>query len=361
MDTRIIAPSFQSVTFLNPDTKTPMIQSGGPSNSNIFNRYFNTLSNDVLNINTRVSELALKSSRVTNISTSTGSGLTALIAGMVSSVDAINTSSEVYVDLFTDYGVNTGTLTANHNKVYGQITLPEVSSKNLLVNSDVNNDKYLLSDVAVSYAFSASTTVPSPELFTTDVSALYTLTGDQTWLVDSTSQNYVWVKIQAPMNYLSLYPNVLEVWPVPMGITDLYRVYVRKAGSLTTGSLDSIDLSYLPFYDVPTLSAKNVGPFKLHLNNEPLTEIILGFKLNSSPSFGINQINLLHKEYSVSGSITIGDPFSRVLTGSPTVRGKDPSNLSLLAMVAVGSEYQLTLVSNSSALTPVVTGFILPV
>jgi hypothetical protein len=361
MDTRIVAPSFQSVQFLNPDTKTPMIQSGGPSNSNLFNRYFNTLSNDVLNMNTRLSELALKSTRIANISTSSGTGLTALLSGLVSSIDAIATGSEVYVDLFSDYGVNTGTITSNHNKVYGQLTLPEVSSKNLLVNTDVNNDKYLLSDVKISYAYSASTTVPSPELFINDVSALYTLTNDQSWVVDSSSNNYIWVKLQAPMNYLSLYPNVLEVWPLPMGITDLYRVYVRKAGSLATGTLDSIDISYLPFYDVPSLSAKNVGPFKLHLNNEPLTEIILGFKLNSVASFGIQQINLLHKEYAVSSVVTVGDPFSRVLTGTPTVRGKDPSSLSLLSIVPTGSEYQLTLTTNSSSLTPVVTGFILPV
>ena len=361
METRIIAPSFQSVDFLNPDLKTPGIQSGGPSNSNIFNRYFSSLTTDVLNINTRLNELALKSTRVANIATSNGTGLNAIIAGLVSSVDAINTSSQVYIDLFSDYGIDTGALTSLHNKVYGQITLPEVSSKNLLVNADINNDYYLLSDVSLSYTFSSTTTIPSPESFYKDTEALYLLTSDQTWLVDSTGQNYIWVKIQAPMNYLSLYPNSLEVWPVPMGITDLYRVYVRKAGSLTTGTLDAVDLSYLPFYDIPSSSAKTIAPFKLHLNNEPLTEIILCFKLNSVSSFGINQIVLSHKEYEATSSVTIQDPFSRVLTGTPTLKGKNPGSLSLLNILPVGSQYQVTLTTSSSAITPVITGFIVPV
>ncbi len=361
METRIIAPSFQSVNFLNPDTKTPNIQSGGPSNSNVFNRYFNSLTNDVLNMNTRINELALKTTRVANVATATGTGLNATITGLVASVDAINTAGQVYIDLFTDYGVDVPSLTSLHNKIYGQVTLPEVSSKNLLVNQDVNNDSYLLSEVSVSYTFSATTSVPSPESFFKDVEALYLLTSDQTWLVNSSGQNYIWIKIQAPMNYLSLYPNSLEVWPAPMGITDLYRVYVRKAGSLTTGALDAVDLSYLPFYDTPTSSAKNIGPFKLHLNNEPLTEIVMCFKLNSIASFGINQIVLSHKEYETTSTITIKDPFSRTFTGTPTLRGKDPASLSLLNTLPVGAQYQTTLTTTSSALTPVITGFIIPV
>jgi hypothetical protein len=360
METRIIAPSFQSVQFIDPDTQKPKIQSGGPSDSNLLNRYFNSLTNDVLNINTRINELALKSTRVANIATSNGTGLNATISGLVASVDAINTADQVYIDLFTDYGVDTGTLTSLHNKVYGQVTLPEVSSKDLLKSTDINGDSYLLSDINFTYCFTSGTSIPSPELFNKDIEAFYMLTSDQSWLVNASS-NYVWVKLQAPMNYLSLFPNSLEVWPIPMGVTDLYRAYVKKAGSLSTGSFTSLDLSYLPFYDIPSSSAKNIGPFKLHLENEPLSEILLCFKLNSVSSFGFNRFTLTHKEYSVSSLISIKDPFSRTITGLPTVKGKDPVDLSLLNLIAVGPQYQLTLTTNSSALTPVVTGFIIPV
>lgn len=360
METRILAPSFQSVEFIDPDLQKPKIQSGGPSDSNILNRYFNSLTNDVLNINTRLNELALRSNRVADICSTSGTGLTSTIAGLVSSVDAINTTTQVYIDLFSSWGVDV-TSTALQNKIYGQFTLNETSSKNLLVNTDINNDLYLLSDITVSYTLSASTSIPAPETFYKDIESLYMLTRNQTWMVDTTAQNYIWVKIQAPMNYLSLYPNCLEVWPVPMNISDLYRVYTKAAGAATTGTFDAVDLSYLPFYDLGTSSAKTVGPFRLFLENTPLTEILMCFKLNGLSNFGINRLTLSHKEYEAASSITIKDPFSRSITGSPTLKGKNPVSLSQLNVVPVGPQYQITLTTNNSAITPVISGFIIPV
>ena len=187
------------------------------------------------------------------------------------------------------------------------------------------------------------------------------LTNNQTWMIDTTSQNYLWVKIQAPMNYLSLYPNCLEVWPVPMNVADLYRVYTKTAGAATTGTFDAADLSYLPFYDSGTSSAKTIGPFRLFLENTPLTEILLCFKLNGLSNFGLNKFILSHKEYEVSSSIIIKDPFSRTITGSPTIKGKNPVALSLLNVTAAGPQYQITLTTNNSAITPVISGFIIPV
>lgn len=360
METRILAPSFQSVEFIDPDLQKPKIQSGGPSDSNLLNRYFNSLTNDVLNINTRLNELALRGNRISNICSASGTGLTSTIAGLVASVDAINTTTQVYIDLFSSWGVDVSS-TALQNKIYGQFTLNETSSKNLLVNTDINNDLYLLSDVSISYTMTSGTSIPAPETFYKDIEALYMLTRNQTWMIDTTGQNYLWVKIQAPMNYLSLYPNCMEVWPVPMNVSDLYRVYTKAAGAATTGTFDSVDLSYLPFYDNPSSSAKNIGPFRLFLENTPLTEILMCFKLNGLSNFGLNRFTLTHKEFEASSSITIKDPFSRTITGSPTLKGKNPSGLSLLNVTPVGAQYQITLTTSNSALTPVISGFIIPV
>jgi hypothetical protein len=78
--------TFESVEFLVESSEAPKIKSGGSSSSNILNRFFSSLSQDVTLLATRANILADRSSRVEK-------GCTAMSGALQSSFTSLSSAS----------------------------------------------------------------------------------------------------------------------------------------------------------------------------------------------------------------------------------------------------------------------------
>ncbi len=344
--------TFESVQFQVESTEAPKIKSGGSSSSNILNRYLEALSQDLVLLAARTGVLADRSNRVTSAANAQAAALLAAFQSVSTRVDQASSYSQVVADAHKSMYINTASSTADISNIFGQVTLPVRSTTNLLVQPDVYGNPYLLSDVEVSYAFNNST--PSDLEYTVDVEALEMLKENQTWVLPPTGTS-VWIKIKAPLQFRGLTPNVVEIHPFPAFGINIDEVSYLKAGDSFTGSWTTLDLSYLPNYNSTSTKVEMAGPVRLHLPNDPVSQIRMKLSPRSGAfAMGLHRLRIYHREYDQTGTIVFKDPFSRTI-GNTTLKGKDPATLSLLSKSTSGSQLTVTLTTTNTTETPVIT------
>lgn len=355
--------TFESIEFLiESSAETPKIKAGGSSSSNVLNRYFNALSQDISLLATRANVLAARSSRVELGCSNQAAALQSAFTALSASIEAASGYSQILATFHKNTYINTGTTTATIDYTFGQATLPILSSVDLLVQEDVYGNSYVSPEVTWSYSTSSATGVANLSLtdFVVDPDGIFMIKQEQTWIKEcNPGQTRGWIRVKAPLQYRGLTPNVLELWPFPALGMDLYGVWYRKAGD-TDGTWTAADITYLPGYSSTLGRIEKVGPIRIHLPNEPLSEILIGLGVSSVDVWGVKKIKIYHREYDSSAVLVVNDPHSRTI-GDTTLRGKDPADLSTLGITKSTNTATINLTTTNSTSTPVLTGVIMAV
>lgn len=355
--------TFESVEFMIESSESPKIKSGGSSSSNILNRFFAALGQDISLLATRANILASRSSRIEKGSAEQGGALQAQFTSLSSRVDAASSYSYVLADMHSTFYIDNGSENnVDFSYVFGQATLSALSTTDLLVQNDVYGNNYVSPEVQFSYSTSSasSVSVMSVTDFIPDPDGIFMLREEQTWLLDTgVTQTKGYIRIKAPLQFRGLTPNVLEIWPFPAFSMKLRKVSYRIAGD-PEDTWTHADLSYLPGYNSSTGVIDNFGPVRLHLNNRPISELVFEFDVSSSDVWGVKKIKLYHREYDSSGSFIVEDPYSRTI-GDISLRGKDPTILSTFSNTKAGNQATINISSTDSSYTPVITGVIMQV
>ena len=358
---RFESPTFEGVSVQLESADKPKVKAGGSSDSDVLNRYFSAIAQDMTLLATRCNTVSARAARLATGAAAQGGALGALFQSLSTRVDTVQASGRVLCDLHSTNYIDAGTSTAELSQLWGQATLPIRSLQDLLIQQDVYGNPLISPVVEISYQESTVSSVNTLDhsLFQVDPDAIYMLLDQQLWLRDRTvGQTYLWVKVRAPLEYLGLTPNLLEIWPCPCFAMNLAGVYVKKLGDAST--YYSQDLTYLPKYSTSSGKVENFGPVRLHLNNEAITEVVLCIQLQSAGCWGLDRLKIYHTEYDPSGTVVFQDPFSRSVRGV-VLRGKDPSSLAAIPVSTTGNTSTITLSSADTAKTPVVTGALMSV
>jgi hypothetical protein len=348
---------FESIEFNIESAETPKIKQGGSSSSNTLNRFFNDGAQDLALIGTRTNILAARADRIINLASAQAGALLAQFQSLSTRVDSASSYDQVLADMHSSYYVNTGATTATINNVFGQCTLPVRTQTDLIVQNDVYGNAYIFSDVELSYS---TLTSPTSLDYVVDPEGLNMLKGEQAWILDPIS-SVAWIKLKAPLQFRGLIPNVLEIWPVPAFGLDIYEVSYQKAGTSFSSTWYSLDLSYLPGYNNANGRVEKAGPIRLHLPNEPISQIRMKVSpVSANTAWGLHRLKLYNTQYESSASLVVKDPYSRTLSGA-LVRGKDPSELSLLTVTLNSNQATIALITTDTTSTPVITGVILDI
>ncbi len=359
MDSLIKNDVLQGANFQLESSKTPKMQSGGSSSSEVLNKWTVSVAQDISLITTYLNKLILRVERIENITTIQGAAYVGMFDTLATRIDAASGYSQVLADMRSSFYVNEGDTTATIDKMFGQATLPVSSSEDLLVTTDVYGNKYISETIEFSYLESPLTSPPNSGLFINDREGLNMIRGDQAWLHTSQS-NKVYVKLKAPLTFKGLLPNVLEIWPLPIGALKLKGIWYQIAGVGADGTWNELDISYLPQYSSSDEDVPYLGPIKIHLPNVAISQITFALDVSASRDWGLRKLLLKHVEYSSPALLVVKDPYNRIV-GDTLLRGKDPADLAELATLKNSNELEITLTSNNTGETPVITGVILSV
>lgn len=336
----------------------PKIKSGGSSSSNLLNRFFDTVSQEMGLMLARTNALALRCDRLELSSINQAGALLAQLQSVSTRVDAASGYTKILCDLHQATYVDTLNTTADISYDFGQATLPVRSSTNLLTQQDAFGNTQISNEVDISYAVMDS---PSTLDFISDPEGIYMLREEQAWVLPQVATDtVVWTKIKAPLQYRGLIPNVLELYPLPSFALELLEVSYQLAGQSFTSSWTPLDISYLPLYSSVSSSVDPVGPVRIHLPGVPLSQIRIKMKAKMNTVWGWSAIKLFHREYDNQATLVVQDPYSRTVS-QPLLRGKDPAELSLLSTSLNSSTASITLTTPNTINTPVITGVILNV
>jgi hypothetical protein len=355
--------TFESVEFMVESTEAPKIKAGGSSSSNILNRFFAALGQDISLLATRANILASRSSRIEKGSAAQGGALQAQFVSLSSRVDTASAFDYVLADMHSTFYIDNGSESnVDFSYVFGQATLATLSTTDLLVQTDVYGNNYVSPEVQFSYSTSsaASISVMSITDFIPDPDGIFMLREEQTWIRDVIAgQTKGYIRIKAPLQFRGLTPNVLEIWPFPAFAMKLRKVSYRVAGD-PEDTWTHADLTYLPGYNLATQVVDNFGPVRLHLDNQPISELVIEVDVSSTDVWGAKKIKLYHREYDSVGSFVVEDPYSRDI-GDISLRGKDSNILSGFSNTKTANQVTINISSTDSAYTPVITGVIMQV
>lgn len=355
--------AFSSTSFMLETPQAPKIKAGSSSSSDILNRYFTSLSQDLALLTTRTNILAERCQRVDSISTIQGAGYLNLFNSLTSRVNAASGQAQILADMFSAFYVDPSNQ-AQIDYVFGQCTLPVASSTDLIVSTDIYGNNYIGSNTQflISETTSATGLPPSVSSFQPDPEGLYMLRGDQSYVHKNQLANTsVYVMVTVPLQYLGFNPNILEIWPLPIGVMDLTGIWYQQSGNSSTGGWINVDLSYLQGYNASSGYVNKLTPIRIHLPNDSIGQFCFSFNLNGAQTWGLSQIKLKHNEYKSNANLIITDPYARTM-GNVLLRGKDPvTKLSNLNVLTTANQSVITLDTVQSNYSPVITGIIIQI
>lgn len=364
MDSRFDRNTFESVEFIVESVEAPKIKAGGSSSSNILNRFFSALGQDISLLATRTNILASRSSRVELGCTAQSAALQASLVALATRVDLASGYSMVLADMHSTTYLDTGNINWNVDVdyVFGQATLNTLSTTDLIVQTDVYNNSYISPEVQFSYSIVNGTSISSMSItdFVSDPDGIFMLKQEQTWIKEVVAgQTKGFIRLKAPLQFRGLTPNVLEIWPFPAFSMKLRKVSYRLAGSPENTWTD-LDLTYLPGYNGATSVVDFFGPVRLHIDNIAISELVIELDVTGCTVWGLKKLKLYHREYESAGVLVVQDPYSRTI-GNLSMRGKDPSTLSTFSVTKTANKATIAVSSTDSTLTPVITGVIMEI
>ena len=348
-----INDNIKSTSILVDSVDYPKIKSGGSSSSSVFNRYHDAISKDLAGLVVFINKLIGRVDNFSDAATAQSAALSAPLTSINTRIDTLLLDPKYFMaDFFsTNYISYSGNDTvASVDSVFGYVTLPVTSSTNLLTHVDSLGNAQVSSEIELSYS---TTTNPQNGNFTITSDGIDMLKRNNIWLMPTPNQP-TWVKLRAPLQYLGLNPNVLEISPFPAFGADISSVQYQSAGTGSGGTWVNLDISYVPGYDSVSGTIKKAGPIRIILPGTPISQIRFLMTPNGNYRPGLYNLKVLSNTYSQAGSLSVIDPNGRNITGI-TIYGKDPTSLATLSTTITASKAKIALSSSSTFTTPVIS------
>jgi hypothetical protein len=336
----------------------PKIKAGSSSSSTILNKFHDALTKDLASLVVFINQLVFKANRIVDGTATQAAALNSPLTTLETRVDTLIDTNFVLADFFTSRFISTSgsDTTAEIDNVFGQATLPVTATTNLLVTTDSFNNSQVSREVQLGYSTATS---PQTSDFIESGEWIGMLLRKNVWVIDSSTQP-VWVKIKAPLQYLGLNPNTIEIYPYPCWGVDISNVQYQAAGASTGDGWTDFDISYLPGYDAGTSKILGAGPLRIHHDGTPLSQIRFKLTPKSAYNVGLYDFKITSREYSQTASLTVKDPNLRTLTGV-TIYGKNPTDLALLPTTGTTNKVRIDMSSTSTLSTPVISGVVMEI
>jgi hypothetical protein len=327
---------------------TDIIVAGGPSSSELLNDLRSTVIEDITELDNRTTANA---AAVAMANVVFNGQLTALATEYQALVNRLpSTSGRWMADFYTSDFIGPNN-SAAISTVYGQATLPILSSQEKLVGEDSTGRVWIPKTAQVTYSY--SNTTPQETDWLTDDNTIYALDQrtDSAWWRSKETSGVVWVRVRVPANLnANKLANCIILHPYPVLSYDLISVeYRNPAGVYTTA-----DLSYLTGYNSSTTRVNNVGNVRIFIPQSQVTE--LRIKLSTTQLWGFAKISVRQIEFAPTATLVVDfTNYNPPSLSALNVFGKDQNTLSFLTNQVNGLTASVALTQNTQNTTPVIT------
>lgn len=325
-----------------------IIVAGGPSSSELLNDLRGTLIEDITELDNRTTANATSLAMANTVF---NGQLTAIATEYQALVNRLpSTSGRWMADFYTSdfIDVNNG---ATIDTVYGQATLPIVTSLEKLVGEDSSGRIWIPKTAQVNYSY--SNTTPQESDWLTDDNTIFALDQrtDTAWWRAKETSGIVWVRVKIPANLNSnKLANCIILHPYPVLSFDLISVEYRSPAGVFT----SADLTYLTGWNSSTSRVNNVGNVRIFVPQSQMTE--LRIKLSTSQLWGFSKLSVRQLEFSANATLVIDfTNYNPPSLSQISVFGKDQNTLSFLTTQINGLTASIALTQNTQNTTPVIT------
>lgn len=346
-----MAEELKSARGLMETPETGIIVAGGPSSSELLNRFKDAVIEDLVELDTRTSELAEGLSLAATVFQAQLSALASRLSSLEARLPTTPASSWV-ADFFTEDLLHASN-GAEVNTVYGQATLPILNSQDKLIALDTAGRVFVPRNSQMHYSYQSS--APTEVQWLYDENHVYALDqrSDTAWWRNRDTSGTVWVRVKVPANLnANRLSNCIILHPFPALHMDLLSVeYRNPAGSWTTA-----DLSYLEGWSSSQSRVEWFGNVRLFIPQSAVTELRIKLSVPAGP-WGFSQIALRQVEFSPSATLALDyTPYATGNLGEATLLGKDQATLAYLTRSINGDEVTIQLTQNSANSSPVLTG-----
>lgn len=344
--------SFSSPQFEIDSIETPSIRAGGPSNSNILNRYFRSLQEDLVRLGGELSSLQIQQKYLTEtlLAQAAAYSVPWAIATVMTSAMAI-TGNIIWIDGHsTDFLVGTAGVDFDHKTKYGQWTLPIRSEFDLLFTHDIYGEPWVSSEASLRYLEAATDGSIEDIDMVSAINATSLLSNLGVWL-NPEGEEYKWIQLDAPLQYQSLPATCVEFDPMPCYGTSLCKVQVLA------NTWTDLDLSYTTGWDGTEVA--NCGPVRLFFDDSDVRAVRILLRAPNT-AWGLGSLRLKHLEFMPTGTLIWEfpvDPSARVIN-LVRIGGKDPVDLNELTQMKEDGRFTLYLTSDDIKVSPVITNTI---
>ena len=341
--------SFSSPYFEIDTVELPSIRAGGPSNSNILNRFLRSLQEDMIRLGGQLALLQLNQQYLAQalLTQSAAYGMPwALATQVVSSMAA--TGDIIWLDGHASSYLTENT-EADHKTKFGQWTLPVTAESDLLFASDIYGNPWISSEAAIRFLEAEDDTEIEDSSLQTALDSSDLLTTKGIWLQPESTKSYKWIQLDAPLQYQNLPATCIEFDPMPCYGTTLCEVKVLST------SWETLDLSYITGWD--GIEVPNCGPVRLFFDTQDIRSIRILLKVESG-AWGLGTLRLKHLEFASTGKLEWTLPGSRDINFG-RLGGKNSEDLSSLSQTINASTYTVNLTSPDVYSSPIVTNAII--
>lgn len=330
-----------------PDRDT--IVAGGPSSSELLNDFRDKTILDLVEGHNHSEEIGAKISLANQVFGTTLTALSSMISSVFMRTSAA--SGRWLADFFSTEFVH-GSNGAQIDTVYGQATLPILTSQEKLVGLDSRDQVWIPKGAAIEYSYVPGT--PNEVDWLRDDKHVFALHQDpeSAWWRNRETSGVVWLRVRVPANLnANKFANAICLHPYPPFHTDLLSVeYQNPAGVYT-----SADLSYLRGWSTTDSRVKNFDNVRIFIPQSQVTE--LRIKISTPGVWGFQKISLKQLEFSPNATLAVNfASYSPNGINRVNIFGKDQSALSYLTTGINGDIVTVAMTQNTTNATPVITG-----
>jgi hypothetical protein len=363
-----------------------LIKYGGPSSSQLLTEIVKAAVNDISSLKGSVSDLSEDVSQLKVLALAQGAAASQMVSRLETLLSALSSSSSTkLVDFFSMPTIVESSIEGNPSgdvrtmisTFYGQVTLPILYSINRIAAMSTASNEGVEEDwVPPSVTFEGHL-LSSP---TGVISYSYDETGKNCLVQDprsvwyktrklSDGLKYLWVRVEFAQDLTSTrYVNSVILHPFPYYRNNLVWIGLETSA----GTLEMLNMSYLPRYNANTGKVENCGPVRLIFSpvQAKALQVCLEGPYQSGDDtvvpIGFSYIGVRLYGFGTAGRIVFS-PFSNLNPSTSLkineIYGYNPSTLSRFLRVVEDNEghlhnVEISLTQQSQYYTPVITGVV---
>lgn len=339
-------------------TEDTRLIAGGMASSITIRQGFDYLANNILSL---AEQEAKNSSLVTanNVALEGLTSLQASISLILSSLNAV-TGSATLIDFYQNSPAVLNTSVCNIDTLYGQVTLPYLSSPESQIKRPGHNSARPGTIIGYAVIPRATGSLIVSDYNTSDPSAFWAVDGsyDSAWQVpvnSSTEDLLVNIKL-SPTLGRNAYVNSVGVTPWPTYGAAIVELYIKTNEVTSLKGFQKVlltgQLNYNPATDIIDVA----GAHRFFFSGQPVTEILVRLRPLHINKVGLVNLDCWSITFNSSGILNIDTSFVGVSSiQSISLAGLDVNTLSRITPYTNGSQLSLTLNTASIYESPVIT------